>query len=154
QAIVDELYIPVEEIQLGGGSVHECEAKVRLWLRKESSTPFDLARGPLVRVKLLRLSEQEHVLLTTMHHIVSDGWWMEIIAREFSRLYEAHRNREEAKLPELPVQYADYAIWQREWLQGEVLEQQIGYWRKQLQGVEALELPLDRPRPALMSQHG
>src|SRR5262249_42521785 len=93
QAIVDELYIPVEEIQLGGGSVHECEAKVRLWLRKESSTPFDLARGPLVRVKLLRLSEQEHVLLTTMHHIVSDGWSMEIIAREFSRLYEAHRNR-------------------------------------------------------------
>ena len=153
QAIVEEFHLPLEEIELGG-SVHECEAKVRLWVRQESSTPFDLARGPLVRVKVLRLSEREHVMLVTMHHIVSDGWSMEIIVREFSRLYEAHRNGEEAKLPKLPVQYADHAIWQREWLQGEVLKRQIDYWKKQLQEVETLELPVDRPRPALMSQHG
>ncbi|MBZ5523304.1 MAG: amino acid adenylation domain-containing protein [Acidobacteriia bacterium] len=154
QEIAEEFHLPVEEIEAAVGDMQECQAEVRRRAQEEASTPFDLARGPLVRAKLLRLAEQEHVLLVTMHHIVSDGWSMGIMVREFSRLYEAYDKGEESGLPELPVQYADFAVWQREWLQGEVLERQIGYWKKQLKGVEALDLPVDRPRPALMSQRG
>src|SRR5437660_11586060 len=115
---------------------------------------FELERGPLVRVTLLRLGEQEHVLLVTMHHMVSDGWSSGIMVREFSRLYAAYVKGEESPLAELQVQYADYAVWQREWLQGEVLEEQLQYWREQLAGLQALELPTDYPRPAQRSDDG
>ena len=96
-----------------------------------------------MRVKLLRLEEQEHVLLVTMHHIVSDGWSMGIMVREIGQLYGAYVKGEESRLAELAVQYGDYAVWQREWLQGEVLEEQLGYWRKQLGEMEPLDLPTD-----------
>src|ERR1051326_9231687 len=96
--------------------------------------PFNLARGPLLRVTLLRLGEEEHVLLLTMHHIVSDGWSMSVLVREVAALYEAYSRGEESPLEELPIQYADFAVWQREWLSGEVLEKQLGYWRGQLAG--------------------
>src|SRR5262249_27923257 len=89
---------------------------------EEAQRPFDLSVGPLLRVQLLRVSEEEHVVLVTMHHIVSDGWSMGLLVREVSRLYEAYRSGQESPLPELPIQYADYAAWQREWLDGEALE--------------------------------
>jgi amino acid adenylation domain-containing protein len=122
---------------------------------EEARLPFDLQRGPLLRVQLLRLSEEEHVLLVTMHHIVSDGWSMGVLVKEVVALYSAFSRGESAPLEELPVQYADYAVWQREWLRGEVLERQLSYWRKQLSGAPAvLEVPTDRPRPAMQSFRG
>ena len=90
-----------------------------------------------------------------MHHIVSDGWSMGVLYRELSVLYEAYANGRPSPLPELPIQYADYAVWQRQWLQGEVLERQLSYWKKQLAGIPAvLNLPTDRPRPAVQSYRG
>src|SRR5689334_22798818 len=119
---------------------------------EEARRPFDLAHGPLWRTQLIRLSAEEHVLLFTMHHIVSDGWSMNVLTREVSALYASGG---ESTLAELPIQYADYAVWQREWLQGEVLEAQLDYWRKQLVGAPAvLELPSDHPRPAQQSHRG
>lgn len=121
----------------------------------ESRQPFDLAEGPLLRVKLVRLSTGEHLLLLTMHHIIADGWSMDILVREVAALYEAHRSGVPAQLAELPIQYADYAVWQQEYLSGEVLEQQLSYWTKQLAGAPAvLELPSDRPRTPVQSFRG
>src|SRR5215213_2232662 len=135
------------------GSVQEEE--VRQLAQEEGTRPFDLEAGPLLRVRLLRLSEREHVLLLTMHHIVSDGWSMGVLVRELCALYEAFLQGKESPLAPLIVQYADYAQWQREHLAGEVLEQQLQYWREQLAGAPPLlELPADRPRPAVQSFRG
>ncbi|HET8844321.1 MAG TPA: amino acid adenylation domain-containing protein, partial [Ktedonobacteraceae bacterium] len=110
--------------------------------------PFDLAHGPLVRLYLLRLEEQVHVLLVNMHHIVTDDWSVGILVRELSTLYQAQVQASPIMLPALPIQYADYALWQRQWLQGEVLEDQLTYWKQQLADAPALlELPTDHPRP-------
>ena len=122
--------------------------------REEAQAPFDLERGPLLRVRLLRLGEQAHWLLLTLHHIVTDGWSSGVLARELSVLYGAYCRGEPSPLPELPVQYADYAVWQREWLQGAVLDEQLGYWKRALAEMPALELPADRPRPAVTSYRG
>jgi amino acid adenylation domain-containing protein len=133
------------------------EAEVRRMASEEARTGFDLSRGPMLRMKVLKLEEEQHVVLFTMHHIVSDGWSMGILIREFGALYRAHSigyAREEAPLEELPIQYADYAIWQRNLLQGEVLERQLGYWRQQLADLAPLELPTDYPRPAVTSHYG
>ena len=106
-------------------------------------------------MRLLRLSDEEHVVLLTMHHIASDGWSMGVLMRELETLYEAFGPGEASPLPPLPVQYADYARWQRQWLQGEVLERQLGYWRRQLAGLPLVhDLPLDQPRPARQSFEG
>ena len=119
----------------------------------EARRPFDLARGPLLRVGLWRLDETEHLLLLALHHIVSDGWSLGVLVREVKALYTACLAAELARhadspLPELPVQYADFAAWQRSWLAGEVLEAELGYWRERLSGAPpVLELPTDRPRP-------
>ncbi|NVJ07525.1 non-ribosomal peptide synthase/polyketide synthase, partial [Myxococcus sp. AM001] len=123
--------------------------------QEASQRPFDLESGPLLRLALLALSEQDHVLVLVMHHIVSDGWSMGLLVRELTELYAAFSQGQPSRLPELPLQYADYAVWQREWLQGDVLDAQLGYWRKQLAGAPvALELPTDRPRPAVQSLEG
>jgi hypothetical protein len=123
--------------------------------RAEAQQGFDLSTGPMLRAKLLRLSASEHVLLLTMHHIVSDGWSLGVLVKEIGTLYQAYARGESSPLPELPVQYADYAVWQREYLQGEVLEQQLSYWRKQLAGAAPLlELPTDRPRPQYQTFNG
>jgi amino acid adenylation domain-containing protein len=121
---------------------------------QEAHEPLDLERGPLVRVRLLRLGAEEHVLLLTMHHIISDGWSMTIFFRELATLYQARVAGRAASLPALPVQYADYAVWQRQWLQGDVLQQQLAYWKNQLAGVEPLALPTDRPRAAVNRYRG
>src|SRR5688572_27833418 len=145
--------LPVED--LSGLSEADREAAVRRRAREEAVRPFDLSAGPLFRAALLRLGEEEHVLLLSMHHIVSDGWSVGVLFRELSALYEAYREGGESPLSELPVQYADYAVWQREQLEGEVLDRQLAYWRERLADAPALlELPTDRPRPAGQTYRG
>ncbi|HEY4590906.1 MAG TPA: amino acid adenylation domain-containing protein, partial [Thermoanaerobaculia bacterium] len=122
---------------------------------RESARPFHLGTGPLFRAALVRLGEERHVLLLTMHHIVSDGWSSEILLRELSALYEAFASGCPSPLPALPVQYADFAVWQRRWLRGEVLSRHLDYWRLQLAGAPAgLDLPTDFPRPAVQTFNG
>ena len=117
--------------------------------REEAEAAFDLAAGPLVRGRLIRLGEEEHVLLLTQHHIVSDGWSMGVLLEELSALYGSFSRGERERLPELEVQYPDYAAWQREWLTGERQASQAKYWREALSGAPVLlALPTDRPRPA------
>ena len=154
QKIAAEMPLVVNEVDLSEFPLESRLGKAQAEARKEAETPFDLARGPLVRVKLLRISLDEHVLLATMHHIVSDGWSMIVLQREFGLLYQAYATRASSPLKEVTIQYADYAVWQRNWLQGRVLEEQLGYWRKQLAEVTALELPTDKPRPAVLSESG
>jgi len=122
---------------------------------QESRQPFDLASDPLIRAALLRLTDREHRLMLTLHHIVSDAWSIGILTGEVARLYDSFSRGEPSTLPPLPIQYADFANWQREWLQGEVLEKQLAYWRKQFAGsLSALQLPFDRPRPPVQTYRG
>ncbi len=119
---------------------------------QQAHAPFDLAAGPVYRVHLVRLEAQRHVLLFNVHHIASDGWSMGILTRDLGAFYAALASRREAELPELPLRYVEYAQWQRQWLQGENLERQLAYWRRQLEALpQGLELPTDRPRPAVRS---
>ncbi len=115
----------------------------------EGKQTFDLSKDPLLRAVLLRLSAQEHVLFLIMHHIVSDDWSMEIFAREIAALYQSFSAGKSSPLPELAIQYADFAAWQRRWLQGEILETQLAYWKTRLSGLTTLSLPTDRPRPSV-----
>src|SRR5262249_62339129 len=122
----------------------EREAEALRRRQEEIEGRFDLARGPLFRVRLLRLGSKDHLLLMTMHHIISDGWSIGVMMRELGALYIGFMEGRPARLQELEVQYADYAVWQREWLGGEALEKQLRYWKEKLEGVPALELPTDR----------
>ncbi|WP_414582651.1 amino acid adenylation domain-containing protein [Scytonema sp. PCC 10023] len=131
------------------------EDKVRQLALAEAQQPFDLNSDLLLRVKLLRLSQEEHIMLFTMHHIVSDGWSIGVVVRELATLYQAFCDQQLSPLNELPVQYVDFAAWQRQWLQGEVLQSQISYWRKHLEDApKVLELPTDHPRPAIQTYRG
>ncbi|MBL0695489.1 non-ribosomal peptide synthetase, partial [Comamonas sp. JC664] len=155
QVIASEARVPLELVDLGGISPDSREAAAKARAEEEVRRPFPLAEGPLLRTVLLKVSEQEHVLVLVMHHIVSDYWSMGILVQEVSALYEALAQGRTSPLPALPVQYADFAVWQREWLKGEVLESQLVYWRKQLAGApRALELPTDKPRPAAQTFRG
>jgi amino acid adenylation domain-containing protein len=148
-------YAPLPVLDLSGLPQDEREPRRQEISRSESLRPFDLARGPLVRATLMRLGEQEHALLLTLHHIVSDGWSLGILCREISALYEAFSAGRPSPLPELPIQYADFAVWQRQRLRGDELEELLAYWRKQLAGVPPLlELPADRPRPEVSAFQG
>jgi amino acid adenylation domain-containing protein len=121
----------------------------------EAARPFDLERDPLVRMQLLRLSPEEHILLVTMHHIVSDGWSIGVLIREVTAIYAAYLHGEESPLAELPIQYVDFAHWQRTWLQGEVLSAQLAYWLAQLAGAPTvIDLPIDKPRPPVQTFRG
>ncbi|HET8781192.1 MAG TPA: amino acid adenylation domain-containing protein [Pyrinomonadaceae bacterium] len=121
---------------------------------EEARKPFDLTQGPLLRATLLPLTETEHVLLLSMHHIVADGWSIGVLVQEVAALYPALLEAKPAPLAELPIQYADFAVWQRQWLQGEVLHEQLDYWLTQLAGLKPLELPTDHPRPPVQSFRG
>ncbi|TEL04947.1 amino acid adenylation domain-containing protein [Pseudomonas aeruginosa] len=133
----------------------EQEARLREEAQRESLQPFDLCEGPLLRVRLIRLGEERHVLLSTLHHIVSDGWSMNVLIEEFSRFYSAYATGAEPGLPALPIQYADYALWQRSWLEAGEQERQLEYWRGKLgERHPVLELPTDHPRPAVPSYRG
>src|SRR5256714_1658740 len=143
--VVDITHLP--EAERGG--------RVRSLIHEQTQASFDLKRGPLLRITLVRLGDEEHVLLLAMHHMVSDAWSMGVLVGEVVALYEAYVTGREAVLPALPIQYADFAACQRKWLQGEVLEGQFAYWRRQLGGsLPILELPADRARPALQTYNG
>jgi len=128
-----QMISPLPQFTLLRGDIYcrndeEAEAEIRKLAAAEADRPFDLARGPLFRATMIRVDEHDHVLLLTMHHIVSDGWSMSVLYRELSALYRAFVKGEASPLPELPIQYADFSIWQREWLEREELDRQLGYW--------------------------
>ncbi|MGK7948457.1 MAG: amino acid adenylation domain-containing protein [Xenococcaceae cyanobacterium] len=129
--------------------------EVKRLATEEAQQPFDLSQEPLLRVSLLKLAFDKHVLLLTMHHIISDGWSLGILVQELSVLYQAFCAGKPSPLPELPIQYADFAAWQRQWLQGEILEKQLRYWKQKLSGAPPLlNLPTDRPRPPVQTFQG
>lgn len=146
------LNLPVtdlRELPLG-----EREAQLDEILTREAHEPFDLAHGPLLRVKLVCQADDEHVLLVTMHHIVSDGWSLDLFLKELVILYQAYTEGMESPLPQLSIQYADFASWQRKWLKDEKLSSLLAYWVKQLKGAPPVELPTDHLRPAVRSYNG
>jgi amino acid adenylation domain-containing protein len=146
-------FLPVED--LSHLPPVERDGEVHRLSDEEAQRVFDLTSDLMLRARLLRLAVDEHVLLVTMHHISSDGWSLGIFARELSALYTAYRQGLPSPLEELPVQYADYALWQRQWLRAEVLEGQLSYWRERLGGeLPVVELPSDRPRPPVQSYRG
>lgn len=146
---------PLPIVDLEALAEGERVAKVRELSLEEAVRPFDLERGPVLRTKLLRQAPEQHVLLFTMHHIASDGWSMGVFVREVASLYMAYERGQESPLPELAVQYGDYAEWQREWLRGAVLDEQLEYWKRQLSGpLPVLKLPTDRARPPVASYRG
>src|SRR5256884_7672306 len=123
-------------------------------LTVEAQQPFDLETGPLARFSLIRLADDDHVLMRVWHHIVSDGWSAGLFERELSILYNALVAGRAAELPALALQYADYAVWQRQWLAGEVLDKQLDYWKGKLANLSTLELPTDPPPPAVANNPG
>ncbi|MFH0341845.1 MAG: condensation domain-containing protein, partial [Chromatiales bacterium] len=147
--------VKVSFVDLRGFSPSERDAEMRRLAAEESERPFDLSRAPLIRVLLLQLEDMRYVTLTTLHHIISDGWSIGVFYREVAALYQAFARSEPFSLSELPIQYPDYAVWQRGHLSEEVLKPQLAYWKKQLSGAPPLlELPTDRPRPGLQSFKG
>jgi len=145
--------LPVNDLQALDES--QRQSKVSAWAEEDARRRFDLTKGPLLRANLLRLGETEHVLLLTIHHIISDGWSVGVFVRELAALYEAYTAGRPSPLQELSIQYADFAAWQRDWLQGERLEEQLSYWRAQLSDApQLLKLPTDRPRPPVQSYKG
>jgi len=146
-------HLPLVDLSALPAAAGEAEA-LRL-AREEAARPIDLAQGPLLRGQLARLGEDEHAALLTTHHIAGDGWSLGVLMREIAVLYEAFRRSRPSPLPELPVQYADFAAWQRGWLQGEMLERQLATWRRRLAGAPPfLEIPTDRPRPEVQRYRG
>ena len=154
QRILPAMAFTLSQADLSAVAEEQREVKIQGLADAETSRSFDLATGPLMRAALIRLEPEEHILLLTVHHIVFDGWSMGILQRELSVLYEAFSKGDPSPLPELPIQYADFAVWQRQWLQGENLEKLLTFWRERLRGVTALELPTSHPRPAAQTFHG
>jgi amino acid adenylation domain-containing protein len=154
QEVVDPRPVPLPVLDLAGLPTGSREAEAARLARAEARRPFDLGRGPLLRLALLRLAPGDHRLLGVFHHIAADGWSMGIFLRETADLYRAALTGEPSRLPPLLVQYADFTLWQRGWLAGEALEGQLAFWRGQLADVPALALPTDRPRPAVPAYRG
>ncbi|MEO5726973.1 MAG: condensation domain-containing protein, partial [Byssovorax sp.] len=147
--------IDVPETSLSAMPAERRVAAARAEIAAESARPFDLATGPLFRARLLVLGDEDHVLLLAMHHIVVDGWSTGVLDREIATLYAAFSRGEPSPLPELAIQYADYAAWQRAWLAGEVLQTELAYWRAHLAGApRAIDLPTSRPRPPVQTYRG
>ena len=155
QSVATSLVVTPPMIDLGDLAKNERPLAFQHISEEEAQRPFDLAHGPLLRLTLVRLESEEYLLLLTFHHSIADGWSVNIFFRELNMLYAAFQVGKPSPLPELPIQYADYAVWQREWLQGETLEQELDYWKQQLAGIPAvLELPTDHPRPAVQTFRG
>ncbi|HEX7317777.1 MAG TPA: amino acid adenylation domain-containing protein [Pyrinomonadaceae bacterium] len=155
QVILPARPVSIPLVDLSRLPAREREAEAMRLATAEAQKPFDLSSGPLIRFTLLRLGADEHMLLLTVHHIVFDGWSIGVLIGELSALYKAYVGGHDSPLAELPVQYADYAVWQRGWLRGEALEQQMVYWRRQLaHAPQALNLPTDKPRPAVLGTGG
>ncbi|MEJ8545836.1 amino acid adenylation domain-containing protein [Brevibacillus borstelensis] len=154
-----QVIVPMSSYALSVWSVeafapHEKEEKARQWIQEEIMAPFDLTEAPLFRALLIRLDEQRHWLAFNLHHIIFDGWSMGIFSRELTSLYKAYSSDAIPALSPPPIQYADFAVWQREWLRGEQLEKQLAYWKNQLKDVPVLALPTDRARPAVQTYRG
>jgi hypothetical protein len=144
---------PEARVEIRQEVVHEAQLMARV--EAEVARPFDLQQGPLLRVTLLQLTEDEHVLVMVQHHIVSDGWSMQVMVQELVQLYAAYSQGQDLSLPGLPIQYADYALWQRNWMEAGERARQLAYWQDLLGGEQpVLELPLDHPRPAQQSHRG
>ncbi|MDT4968421.1 MAG: hypothetical protein QOJ64_3158 [Acidobacteriota bacterium] len=155
QKIAPHAPVSIPVIELSHLTPETREGEVARISAEASGAPFDLRGGPLVRFTLLRLDAEERVLLVGMHHIISDAWSLDILTRELRILYKAFAKGESSPLPDLQIQYSDFAIWQRQWLQGEVLDKQVSYWQRQLSGAPAaLELPTDKPRPLVPTHNG
>ncbi|MYM28004.1 amino acid adenylation domain-containing protein [Duganella sp. CY15W] len=147
--------LPLEFVDLSALVADEQQARIEQLAQREAQTPFDLATGPLIRVRLLGLTPESHVMLLTVHHIVADGWSMGVLLGEIANLYAAYSTGQPSPLPPLTMQYADYAHWQQAWLEDGRLQGQLAYWKEQLAGApELLTLPTDRPRPNVQTQHG
>ncbi|TRX00057.1 condensation domain-containing protein, partial [Candidatus Methylobacter oryzae] len=151
QVILSSLSVPLTMTDLRSFSQQQRLLEVARLIRINEATAFDLERLPLLRFQLLRIRDDEYIFLLAFHHIIYDGWSKDVFLRELSVLYEAFCLEQSSPLPKLPIQYADYAVWQREWLQGESKKQLLDYWKSRLSGASALELPTDRPRPAEQS---
>lgn len=154
QAIAPALSVPLRLVDLRQLPATEREVAAQQIATQEAQRPFNLNAGPLLRVTLLQLDTADHVLLMNLHHIIADGWSLGVLVREIQALYTAFSSGLPSPLEELPIQYADFAIWQLGWLQGEVLADQLTYWQQQLHDIPILNLPTDRPRPALPSFRG
>ncbi|PTL76744.1 non-ribosomal peptide synthetase [Vitiosangium sp. GDMCC 1.1324] len=154
QRIAPGAEVPLSRVDLQEHPEAERESQAWKLISAEAQRPFDLSRGPLLRTVLYRLSEREHLLLFNLHHVIADGWSMGVLVRELATVYRAFVEGQPSPLPAMPLQYAEYAAWQRQWLQGEVLESQLSFWRSRLDPNAVLELPGDRPRPAALSSHG
>jgi myxalamid-type nonribosomal peptide synthetase MxaA len=155
QEITSESCFALNVVDLSGHTEEEREAQVRFQQREEANSLFNLSLGPLIRGRLLQVTNEEHALFITMHHIISDGWSRDLLLRELEELYRAYRDGRPNPLRPLPIQYSDYSKWQREWLQEPLLERQLNYWRTRLSGSPPqLELPTDCPRPAVQSHRG
>ncbi|TGV30037.1 amino acid adenylation domain-containing protein, partial [Mesorhizobium sp. M00.F.Ca.ET.186.01.1.1] len=155
QVIHPQLDWKLDTVDLRDRSSEEKQQAIARLAADDAARPFDLRQGPLMRATMIRTEEQAHVFLINMHHIVSDGWSVGVFLRELFAHYEAYSKGEVPQLAPMPIQYADFAAWQREWLEGEVLEQQVAYWKEKLGGAEPLlALPTDRPRPAVQSYAG
>ena len=148
QVIAASVELDVPMTDLTHLANEEAEAEARRLATAAAQQPFDLRRAPLLRASLLRLSNEHHILLLNLHHIVTDGWSMGVLYRELAAGYRAFNDGEEPRLPELPIQYADFAVWQRQWLQGAVLEGHLNYWREQLAALprRSICLPIIRAR--------
>jgi amino acid adenylation domain-containing protein len=155
QIVHEHRPVHIRLVDISPLSETERTTEARRLVEEEIHRPFDLRKDLMLRVNLIRLDEAEHILLLVTHHIASDGWSMGILFRELAALYEGYSNHRPITLPELPIQYADYAVWQREWLTGDVLQEQITYWQQQLNNAPAvLELPTDYPRPDRINYQG
>ena len=152
QVIAPQQAITLTIVDLQDLKADDRETEVQRLALAEAKHPFDLTTGPLLRVSLLQLNKAENILLLTMHHIAGDAWSMGVLVGELATLYESFVRGKQPQLPELPIQYADFAVWQRQWLQAEVLKTQLAYWKQQLDGAPAsLNLPTDRPRPPVQT---
>jgi len=154
QIVLPSLTLPLTVVDLRHLDRDVQDAEMVRLGAEMAQRPFDLARGPLLRTALLRRDQEDHVFLLVMHHIISDGWSLGIFWRELIALYNAFYVNRPSPLPDLPIQYADFAVWQRERLQGEKLAELISYWKRQLAGMPVLQLPTDRPRPSVLSYRG
>jgi hypothetical protein len=154
QVVLPELRLEIETIDLRSYSREDCFAKVDQLAEADARRPFNLAEPPLLRANLIILGEDDHILLLNIHHIIFDGWSVDVLLGELSQLYTAFLRGESSPLPPLPLQYADFALWQRRWLTGSRLEEQLAYWRTQLANLSELELPTDAERPKLPTYRG
>ena len=155
QVVLSDIEVQVPILNLADFPESEREREALRIASEQGKKPFDLTRGPLLRAALLQLSRDRYILVLAMHHIITDGWSISILFRELAHCYEAYASGREPELPELPIQYVEYAQWQREYISGEVLAKQVKYWKNKLAGAQTiLDLPTDRQRPTTHSWHG